>query len=97
MLAVPREAWPEKRVAEVMEPLDELPTLTPQTPLETAVRELMDSDSNRALVLSDHRLAGLLSITDAARLIEARRLVGATNGNGGARQRHDSPDHPSGR
>jgi CBS domain-containing protein len=60
-----------------MEPLDELPTLTPQTPLETAVRELMEGTSNRALVLSDHRLAGLLSITDATRLIEAARLTPA--------------------
>ncbi len=82
VLALPRESWPERRVADVMEPLDQMPTLTPRTPLETAVRELMDSDSNRALVLSDHRLAGLLSITDAARLIEAARFTPATNGSG---------------
>jgi Zn-dependent protease/CBS domain-containing protein len=82
VLAVPRESWPERRVAEVVEPLDEMPTLTPQTPLETAVRELMDSHSNRALVLSDHRLAGLLSITDAARLIEAARFTPAPGGRG---------------
>ena len=97
VLAVPRESWGETRVGEAMAPLEDLPALTAEMPLEEAVQRLSDSESNRALVLVDHRLAGLLSITDATRLLEARRLVGATNGNGGARQRHDSPDHPSGR
>lgn len=47
--------------------------------LESAVQRLTESEYNRALVLGDRRLAGLLSITDAARLIEARRLVATTN------------------
>ncbi len=82
-LKVPRESWARKRVGEAMTALDRLPTLTPETPLETAVEQLGASESNRALVLADQRLAGLLSITDAARLIEARRA--AANGTGRAR------------
>jgi len=62
-----------------MAPLDRLPALSPQMPLESAVQLLSESESNRALVLADERLAGLLSITDASRLLEARR-VGASNG-----------------
>ena len=91
-LAVPRESWEEMRVGEAMAALEDLPALTAEMPLEEAVRRLSESESNRALVLVDHRLAGLLSITDATRLLEARRLAGVTIGNGGAHQRHDSPE-----
>jgi Zn-dependent protease len=74
-LAVPRASWDETRVGGVMAPLEDLPALTPEMPLEAAVQSLSESEFNRALVLADHRLAGLLSITDAARLIEARRIT----------------------
>lgn len=83
VLALPNASWPETRVAEVMAPLERLPTLSPEMPLESAVQRLTESEYNRALVLADHRLAGLLSITDAARLIEARRPIVAGNGHRG--------------
>jgi Zn-dependent protease/CBS domain-containing protein len=75
VLALPQSSWNEKRVGEVMARLEDLPALTPEMPLEAAVQSLSESEFNRGLVLADHRLAGLLSITDAARLIEARRLA----------------------
>jgi Zn-dependent protease/CBS domain-containing protein len=79
VLSLPRASWSETLVGEVMAPLDRLPALSPQMPLESAVHLLSESESNRALVLADERLAGLLSITDASRLLEARR-VGVSNG-----------------
>lgn len=79
-LAVPEERWPRTRVEEVMTPLAQLPELTPELALETGFERLSDSESNRAPVIADGRLAGLLSITDAARLIQAATL--ATHGNG---------------
>lgn len=72
VLELPEDAWPGRRVRDAMVPLDRLPELTPEMPLEAAVEQLAGTDSNRALVLSDHHLAGLLSITDATRVIEAR-------------------------
>jgi CBS domain-containing protein len=75
VLALPRESWASRRVRDVMVPLDELPALTPLTPLEEAVERISEIETNRAPVLDDDRLVGLFSITDAARVIEARRVA----------------------
>lgn len=72
VLELPEEAWAGRRVGDVMVPLERLPALDPRTPLESAVELLAGSESNRGLVLVDDQLAGLLSITDATRVIEAR-------------------------
>lgn len=82
VLGVPGEEWPTHRVRDVMEPLDRLATFEPETPLEQAVERLMGTDANRGLVLADGRLEGLLSITDASRLIEATRRAPARHGSG---------------
>lgn len=72
VLDVPDEAWSSRRVRDAMVPLDRLPALSPETPLESAIERLAATESNRCLVLAEDRLAGLLSITDATRVIEAR-------------------------
>ena len=41
-------------------------------PLEAALERLVGTEANRTLVLANGRLAGLLSITDATRVVEAR-------------------------
>jgi Zn-dependent protease len=72
--AVPRSEWDVRRVRESMIPLDEVPLLTED---EKAVDALADLSSrpgaNRGLVVNNGALAGLLSITDLARALEARR------------------------
>jgi Zn-dependent protease len=72
--AVPRSEWDVRRVRESMIPLDEVPLLTED---EKAVDALADLSSrpgaNRGLVVNNGDLAGLLSITDLARALEARR------------------------
>lgn len=75
VLALPRESWIGRRVRDAMVPLDQLPVVAPETPLEQAVERISETEINRAPVLEDGRLAGLLSITDAARVIEARRAA----------------------
>ena len=40
VLALARTRWPRRRVRDVMAPLDRLPTLSPDEPLETAVEQL---------------------------------------------------------
>jgi Zn-dependent protease/predicted transcriptional regulator len=87
VLALPREQWPQRRVRDAMVELARLPELGPETPLETAVERISQTESNRGLVLDRGRLAGLLSITDATRVIEARRAQGA---NPGSQRRHEA-------
>ncbi len=77
VLALPREQWTRRRVRDAMVPRESLPALSPQTPLEEAVEQISQTESNRGLVLDDGQLAGLLSITDATRVIEARRATAA--------------------
>jgi CBS domain-containing protein len=72
--AIPRAEWDVRRVRESMIPLDEVPLLTED---EKAVDALADLSSrpgqNRGLVVNNGDLDGLLSITDLARALEARR------------------------
>jgi Zn-dependent protease len=68
---VPRREWDERRVRDCMLPLDRVPQLSGDEPLAEALAELSEGPVNRGLVLEDgNRLAGLLSITDLARVIE---------------------------
>jgi Zn-dependent protease/CBS domain-containing protein len=70
-LALPRASWPEARVREIMLGSRDA-CIDPQTPLQDALARLGESDLGRLLVCRDGRLAGLLSLTDVARLLEAR-------------------------
>jgi Zn-dependent protease len=70
--AVPQKRWDEVRVRDVMLPLDKALVLDPDKELGDAVAELVQTDPGRALVVQDGRLLGLLSITDAERLVESR-------------------------
>lgn len=77
--ATPRRDWDEERIAERMIPLAEAPTLRPETPLLEALEELERTRLDRALVLDDGELAGLLSVTDVGRVVSEA----AANGRNG--------------
>jgi Zn-dependent protease/CBS domain-containing protein len=70
--AVAPQRWDEVRVRDVMLPLDKALRLDPDKDLGDAVAELVQTDPGRGLVVRDGRLLGLLSITDAERLVEQR-------------------------
>jgi Zn-dependent protease/CBS domain-containing protein len=70
--AVAQKRWDEVRVKDVMLPLEKALAFDPDKALGDAVAELVQTDPGRALVVRDGRLLGLLSITDAERLVEAR-------------------------
>jgi CBS domain-containing protein len=71
---VPRGEWDERRVRDCMLPLDRVPQLSGNEPLAEALAELSEGPVNRGLVLENgNRLAGFLSITDLARVIETGR------------------------
>jgi Zn-dependent protease/CBS domain-containing protein len=72
--AVPRSDWDTRRVRETMVPLDEVPLLTEGASAVDALADLLSRPgANRGLVVSNGHLDGLLSITDLARALEARR------------------------
>ena len=67
---VPRTEWDKRKVRDCMLGRDEVPVLREDEPAIEAAEKLSESDVNRALVLSDGRLVGLLSISDVARALE---------------------------
>ncbi len=71
--AIPRADWDTRRVRDTMISLDEVPQLTEDEPAVDALTELSAPRANRALVVDDGHLAGLLSITDVARALEVGR------------------------
>jgi len=70
-LNLPRSDWPAIPVREIMLPADEA-SIDADTPLFDALPRLARAPLQRLLVRRHGQLAGLLSLTDVARLIEAR-------------------------
>jgi Zn-dependent protease/CBS domain-containing protein len=68
---VPRRDWDGQQVRDRMIDYDQVPTLQQDDPAIDALGELGRSGVNRALVLDDGRLAGLLSMSDVARALQA--------------------------
>jgi Zn-dependent protease/CBS domain-containing protein len=71
--AVPRSEWDTRRVRDTMISLDEVPLLTEDEPAVDALTQLSAPRANRALVVDNGHLDGLLSITDLARALEVGR------------------------
>src|SRR6266498_3674833 len=71
--AVPRSDWDTQRVRYTMISLDEVPLLSEDEKAVDALAELSAPSANRALVVDNGHLAGLLSITDLARALEVGR------------------------
>jgi CBS domain-containing protein len=81
--AVPRSEWETRHVRDTMIPLEEVPQLTEDEPAVDALTELSEPRANRALVVEDGHLAGLLSISDLARALEVGRRPAQPAGNRG--------------
>jgi Zn-dependent protease/predicted transcriptional regulator len=69
--AVPRTEWDARSVRSCMIPADDVPQLRPETTAIDALMELGGSAANRAVVLDDGRLAGIISAADLGRALEA--------------------------
>lgn len=69
VLRTPRGEWDERRVAECMLTRDEVPVLALDERALEALSDLSEGDLHRGLVLEEGRLAGLISITDIARVL----------------------------
>jgi Zn-dependent protease/CBS domain-containing protein len=67
---IPRGEWDARAVRDCMLRLDQVPVLTSDERLLDALEKLNATEVNRALVVDDGRLVGLLSATDLARALE---------------------------
>jgi CBS domain-containing protein len=73
-LALPRSVWPTTPVSAIMERAPEA-CVDPAAPLAEVLPRLATGRLRRLLVCRDGRLDGLLSLTDAMRVLEARSLL----------------------
>jgi Zn-dependent protease len=65
----PREAWPTTMVREVMRPITDQVTAAPGESLWTAFEKVSQNGLGRVAVVEDGRLAGYLSVKDAAHVL----------------------------
>ena len=72
--------WDTRRVRDTMISFEEVPLLTEDERAVAAITELSAPRANRALVVDDGLLAGLLSITDLARALEVGRRPAQAQG-----------------
>ena len=78
--AVSRTEWDSRRVRDCLIPLREVPVLREGEDAADAVAELSQSAGGHGLVVSNGGLAGIISTSDLARALEARRRRGAPAG-----------------
>jgi Zn-dependent protease/predicted transcriptional regulator len=70
---VPRDEWDMRRVRDCLVSLDEVPVLRENEDAVDALAELSQSAGGHGLVVSNGGLAGIVSASDLARALEARR------------------------
>jgi Zn-dependent protease/predicted transcriptional regulator len=69
---VERARWPFTTVRDVMRPLDQMRTVTPETPLTSALEMMSQRDFNQLPVVSDGHLAGVLSRAHLLSFLQTR-------------------------
>lgn len=67
---VPPNEWPRLRVSELMKPLDDDLTLSPETPVSEALERFSRHGVTRLPVVEDGELVGILSQSDVIRWID---------------------------
>jgi Zn-dependent protease/predicted transcriptional regulator len=70
--AVPRTRWPYTTVDEVMQPLDRLHTVGPDTSVTEALETMGREDVNQLPVIKDGRIAGIISRSHILRTLQTR-------------------------
>ena len=69
---VQRARWPYTTVADVMRPLDQVRTVTPDTPVAEALELMAREDLNQLPVAIDGQLAGIISRAHVLQLLQTR-------------------------
>lgn len=74
--AVERQRWRFKTVADVMRPLDQLRTVTPDTSIQTALEIMGREDLNQLPVVDNNEVRGMLSRGQILQLLQTRAELG---------------------
>jgi len=69
---VERARWPSTTLHDIMRPLDQMRTVTPETPLISALEMMSRQDLNQLPVVSNGRLAGVLSRAHLLSFLQTR-------------------------
>ena len=69
---VERARWPFTNLRDIMRPLEELRTVTPETPLTSALEMMSRRDFNQLPVVSNGHLAGVLSRAQLLSFLQTR-------------------------
>ncbi len=77
MKEIPRDKWPETRVARILTPLKETLILKPDTDAAEVMMKMASQNTGRALVMENGNLVGLLSRTDMMRFMQAHMVLGS--------------------
>ncbi len=69
---VPRDAWHERRIVEIMTPLSAENTIAPTADAAFALDAMRRTGNGRLLVMEGHRLLGIVSLKDMLRVLSLR-------------------------
>jgi CBS domain-containing protein len=73
--ALSRDEWKDKRVSDIMIPMEETVFLPPETPMTVVLERMRDAGTRRILVARDWELLGIISSTDIARWLDRASLM----------------------
>jgi len=73
--ALSRDDWKDKRVGDIMVPLEETVLLPPETPMPAVLERMRDAGTRRILVAREWELLGIISSTDIARWLDRANLM----------------------
>jgi Zn-dependent protease/CBS domain-containing protein len=76
--SVPRKQWDERRVRDIMRPLDSLKTVNPADPLGNSLELMSQEDVHQLPVLENGRLLGVLTRGDVLRVLQVRQELAAS-------------------
>jgi Zn-dependent protease/CBS domain-containing protein len=74
--SVPRSLWATKKVSEVMTPLSNLKSVSPDDGLSTVLRVLTEEDINQVIVLNNEDIAGIIGRDNLLSFIKLRGELG---------------------
>lgn len=78
--SVEPERRPSTPVSEVMRPVEKVPTVGPGETLETVLQRIHSADTDRALVVEEDRLLGVITLGEIGSWLERARKLGLEEG-----------------
>lgn len=73
---VERERRPHVPVAEIMKPVDEVPTIAPDASLDEVLQRIQSAETDRALVVEHGHLLGVITLGEIGSWLERARKLG---------------------